>query len=135
MTAQRVPWLVPREGRTRGLSASRSNPTIPYLLPLARDSVDGGRLSTDIERVRMASIRCGVVAAMGALWWRVAAHRRMDWRIDWFAPAVGVVAFGLWIGLDSLARKRTQPQHASATAETAEPWRVAWVVFRVLDPW
>ena len=131
VTAQRVPWLVPREGRTRGLSASRSNPTIPYLLPLlAILSTAAVSQLTSSGFEWLYPLR--VVAAMGALWWCAAAYRRMDWRIDWFAPAVGVVAFGLWIGLDSLVGSGPNLSMPQPLRETAEPWRVAWVVFRVL---
>jgi exosortase E/protease (VPEID-CTERM system) len=131
VVAQRAPWLVRRDDRARDFRAGRSNPTLPYLLPLlATLSTAAVFQLTSSGFDWLYPLRVGAAAA--ALWWCASAYRRMDWRIGWISPMLGVVVFAVWVGLDLILDSGPSVGMPPPLREATEPWRLAWVVFRVL---
>jgi CAAX prenyl protease-like protein len=55
----------------------------------------------------------------------------LDWRFDWFGPAIGIAVFALWIGFDRLFSPAAgaMPSQLAAATRLA---RDSWLVFRVL---
>jgi CAAX prenyl protease-like protein len=131
VTAQRAPWLIRRDGRAYGPSAGRSNPTLPYLLPLlAILSTAAVFQLTSSGFDWLYPLRVG--AAAGALWWCASAYRGMNWRIGWISPALGAVAFAFWIGFELFVESGPNVGMPPPLREAAEPWRFTWLAFRVL---
>jgi CAAX prenyl protease-like protein len=52
--------------------------------------------------------------------------------VGWVSPLVGVVVFGLWLGLDRLAGVHTTSAIPSGLALLPEPARISWLAIRTL---
>ena len=71
-------------------------------------------------------------AAAGALWFLRKRYAAVDWSFGWFGPAMGVLAFALWLGMDALLNTRTHDAMPEALAATTPAIRTTWIAFRVL---
>ena len=69
-----------------------------------------------------------IVAVAITLWVYRATYKSIDWRIDWTAPAAGVLIFAIWIALDR-SGPGPMPPELAASSSTA---RFAWLALRVI---
>jgi exosortase E/protease (VPEID-CTERM system) len=68
------------------------------------------------------------IAAAAALWVFRRQYRSLDWRVDWMAPAAGLLAFAIWIGFGHSV-PGSAPQPLAAASSTAA---FCWLTFRVM---
>jgi len=72
------------------------------------------------------------LAAAGALWFLRHRYAKVDWSFSWFGPAMGVLAFVIWLGMDAIMNTRVHDAMPEALAATTPAIRSTWIVFRVL---
>jgi exosortase E/protease (VPEID-CTERM system) len=138
VAATHVPWLTTAEAPASGSIASKpltgvltANPTAAYLLPF---------LSILAVGILTAAVSSGFewlyplrfLAAAGTLWAFRQEYAELDWRPRWFAVAIGVAVFAMWIGADSFLGAAAGNSMPTALAATSAPLRVSWIAFRIL---
>ena len=69
------------------------------------------------------------LAAAGALWFLRKRYAGVDWSFGWFGPALGVIAFAIWLGMDALLNTRTHDAMPEALAATTPAIRAIWIIF------
>jgi exosortase E/protease (VPEID-CTERM system) len=124
----KMPWLSTAGNRPPAAS-SVENPTAAWLTPFVVILAAGmlsRALTGDFEWLYPVRF----FAAAATLWFFRQAYGRLDWRIDWFGPAVGVAVFILWIGVDRFVSPGTQAM--PSTLALAAPFaRNTWLTLRV----
>ncbi len=135
LAARRLPWLT-TTGHTGTTVAepskdSADNPAATYLLPFLSILAVGmvtAAASGDFQWLYPLRF----LAAAGALWFLRKRYSAVDWSFGWFGPAMGAVAFAIWIGMDAFLNTKTHDALPDALAGTTPAIRTAWIVFRVL---
>jgi CAAX prenyl protease-like protein len=113
-----------------GTHADSENPTAAYLMPFAAILA-----AAMISRAASGTfewlypLRFFVAAA--AIWYFWPKYSKLDWGFGWVGPAVGVLVFGLWMGLDVLLGHQDNGIQAGLSTLPAFG-RVSWLVFRTL---
>jgi len=132
--AGKVPWLANVKSQDPA-AASFENPTAPWLMPFVMILAAGmvsHTLTGDFEWLYPLRF----FAAVATLVFFKAVYKRrnagFDWRIDWFGPAIGIVAFIAWIGLDRFVSPGAETMPAPLAMATPFA-RNAWLTFRVLS--
>jgi exosortase E/protease (VPEID-CTERM system) len=135
LAARRLPWLT--TAGTLGTTVadlpkeSADNPAATYLLPFLSILAVGmvtAAASGDFQWLYPLRF----FAAAGALWFLRKRYAAVDWSFGWFGPAMGVLAFALWLGMDALLNTRTHDAMPEALAATTPAIRTTWIAFRVL---
>ena len=74
------------------------------------------------------------VLVVGALLWHFrAAYRQLSWRCSWIAVALGLLAFVLWLVLESVTVDRSAGESlAEGLRGLPKGWAMFWLVFRVV---
>src|SRR5262249_13169281 len=74
-------------------------------------------------------VRVLAVAGVLALCWR--SYPAWQWSASWFAAGVGVLVFGLWLGLEWL--RPGEPASTLPVELASRPWWLGgiWLIFRV----
>ncbi len=135
LAARRLPWLT-TTGHVDATAAgpskdSADNPAATYLLPFLSILAVGmvtAAASGDFQWLYPLRF----LAAAGALWFLRERYAAVDWSFGWFGPAVGVLAFVIWLGMDALLNTRTHDAMPEALAATTTAIRTSWIVFRIL---
>jgi exosortase E/protease (VPEID-CTERM system) len=127
LAATRVPWWRNRQADPLPAASLAENPTAVYLLPflailaaamISRAASDGFEWLYPLR----------FLAAAGVLWFFRGKYAALNWRLSWFAPAIGVLVFLLWMSLE----RGTHPDNGLAPHLAAYPVavRVTWLIFR-----
>ncbi|HSR05888.1 MAG TPA: exosortase E/protease, VPEID-CTERM system [Bryobacteraceae bacterium] len=140
LAARRLPWLTTTGQTTAGhmgttiaepSEESADNPAATYLLPFLSILAVGmvtGAVSGDFQWLYPLRF----LAAAGALWFLRKRYATVDWSFSWFGPAMGVLAFVIWLGMDALLNTPTHDVMPGALAATTPAIRTTWIVFRIL---
>ena len=135
LAARRLPWLTTtgHTGTTaaRPSAESADNPAATYLLPFLSILAVGmvtAAASGDFQWLYPLRF----LAAAGALWFLRHRYAKVDWSFGWFGPAMGVLAFVIWLGMDAIMNTRVHDALPEALAATTPAIRSTWIVFRVL---
>lgn len=72
------------------------------------------------------------VAAGGALWLLRRSYRKMDWRVSWGGPAIGVAVFAVWIALERVTHPSAGEAMPAALAGASPGARAVWISIRAL---
>ena len=135
LAARRLPWLTTtgHTGTTaaRPSAESADNPAATYLLPFLSILAVGmvtAAASGDFQWLYPLRF----LAAAGALWFLRHRYAKVDWSFSWFGPAMGVLAFVIWLGMDAIMNTRVHDAMPEALAATTPAIRSTWIVFRVL---
>ncbi len=129
LVTRRVDWLT--ANRPDVVGSATTNPTAPYLMPfvaLLAGSMVSLLMSGDFEW--FYSIR--VIAAGAALWYFRGSLLTLDWRIGWQSVGLGVLVFGIWMGLEPLVSDGVRTSMPLALSGAPESVRILWLVVRVL---
>lgn len=130
VTAGKVPWLSNKEGR-QPAATSFENPTAAWLMPFVMILAAGmisRTLTGDFEWLYPLRF----FAAVATLAFFRKTYAGFDWRIGWFGPLVGFIAFVVWIGLDRFVTSGAETMPTSLAMATPFS-RNAWLAFRVLS--
>ena len=135
LAARRLPWLT-TTGHVQTSVAepsqdSADNPAATYLLPFLSILAVGmitAAASGDFQWLYPLRF----LAAAGALWFLRKRYSAVDWSFGWFGPAIGVLTFAIWLGMDALLNTHTHDAMPDALAGTTPAIRTTWIVFRVL---
>jgi exosortase E/protease (VPEID-CTERM system) len=142
VAASKVPWLSNKKAPDLAVKPSSQletehsdtvsfeNPTAAWLMPFVMILAAGmisRALTGDFEWLYPLRF----FAAVATLVFFKRTYATFDWRIDWFGPGIGLVAFIVWVGLDRLVSRgaETMPSSLALAAPLA---RNVWIVFRVL---
>ena len=131
IATRRWSWLRRTEAFEVFHVRSTSNPAAPYLMPflmILAAAMISRAASSEFEWLYPLRF----LAAAVCLWFFRSKYRSLDWRVGWFSPAVGVLVFGLWLGLDRLAGAHATNGIASGLALWPEPARFTWLAIRTL---
>lgn len=126
LAAREVRWISNRKPQPAA-PAHTTNPTAPWVMPFVAIMAAGmaARAMTGTFEWLYGLRIIGVALT---LWIYRASYKSIVWRIDWTAPAAGVIVFVLWIALD---RSGPGPMpHDLAAASPAA--RFAWLALRVV---
>ncbi len=136
--ARRLPWLTTNGQTTtvkttiaKPLQELGGNPAATYLFPFLSILAVGmitGAVSGDFQWLYPLRF----LAAAGVLWFLRKRYRTVAWSFTWFGPALGVLAFLIWLGMDALLNIRTHDAMPKALAATTPVIRDTWIVVRVL---
>lgn len=139
VAARRLPWLT-TTGQT-GMTAeepfsetgdkSTDNPAATYLLPFL-SILAVGMVTTAASGDFQWLYPLRFFAAAGALWFLRKRYPAVDWKFGWFGPAMGALAFALWIGMDALLNATAHDAMPFALAGASAPIRTTWILFRIL---
>jgi CAAX prenyl protease-like protein len=132
---QRVPWFTTRPQTWEALGTATHNPTTAFLLPFLMILASG--------MIAAATKGAGsfewlyplrFFAALGTLWVFRRNYASLSWKCDWLAPAIGVIVFGLWIGLDRFSNPTpaANSEVSGGLMVFSTVARVTWITFRVL---
>ena len=135
LAARRLPWLT-NTGHTVTTSAepaadSSDNPAATYLLPFLSILAVGmvtAAASGDFQWLYPLRF----FAAAGALWFLRKRYAAVDWSFGWFGPAIGVLAFAIWLAMDAFLNTKVHDAMPDALASSTPAIRTTWIVFRVL---
>jgi exosortase E/protease (VPEID-CTERM system) len=135
LAVRRLPWLTTTGhlGTTAAEPSkdSADNPAATYLLPFLSILAVGmvtAAASGDFQWLYPLRF----LAAAGAFWFLRKRYAAVDWSFGWFGPAMGVLAFAIWLGMDALLNTRTHDAMPEALAATTPAIRTTWIVFRIL---
>jgi exosortase E/protease (VPEID-CTERM system) len=135
LAARRLPWITNTDHTVATVAEpstdSADNPAATYLLPFLSILAVGmvtAAASGDFQWLYPLRF----LAAAGALWFLRKRYSAVDWSFGWFGPAMGVLAFAIWIGMDTFLNTRVQDAMPDALAGTTPTIRTTWIVFRVL---
>ncbi len=140
LAARRLPWLTTTGHAAKSVSAESTdkssddksdNPAATYLLPFLSILAVGmvtAAASGDFQWLYPLRF----LAAAGALWFLRKRYTAVDWTFGWFGPAMGVVAFAIWIGMDAFLNIKTHDAMPEGLAAATPALRDAWIAFRVL---
>jgi exosortase E/protease (VPEID-CTERM system) len=131
--AHRIGWLTNTQPEVhQTFRDSFENPAATYLLPFCSILV-AGLVATLTESDFDWLYPARFVAAAGVLWVLRKKYGGLDWKFGWLGPAIGVLTFALWIGVDSFQSAGGHDSMPQALAASSAPGRVAWIVIRVLS--
>ena len=132
LAARRLPWLTSTGQTTTGHTGTTiaepskelaDNPAATYLLPFLSILAVGmvtGAISGDFQWLYPLRF----LAAAGALWFLRRRYAAVDWSFSWFGPAIGVLAFAMWLGMDAFLNARAHdamPEALIATTPASAP--------------
>ncbi len=130
--ARRSSWLTvttPTDAPSaRGMEANRTAVYLYPFLAILASSMVSQLASGGFEW--LYPIR--VIAVIAVLWYFGGSYRRLDWRFGWSAIASGLVAFALWIGLESFLTTGFDIGMPSTLSQVSEGTKTTWLIFRVL---
>jgi len=140
LAARRLPWLTSTGQTTTGHTGTTiaepskelaDNPAATYLLPFLSILAVGmvtGAVSGDFQWLYPLRF----LAAAGALWFLRKRYAVVDWSFSWFGPAIGILAFAIWLGMDAFLNTRAHDAMPEALFATTPAIRTVWIVFRIL---
>jgi len=130
LAAGRIQW-VRKTSFPKELRETRVNPTAAYLMPflaILAASMIARSLSSQFEWLYPLRF----IAAMGALWYFRNEYRTLDWRTGVAGPAVGILVFVMWIGMDHW-RPTPVDNGTAGILSGLVPWaRFSWLGLRTL---
>jgi exosortase E/protease (VPEID-CTERM system) len=132
LAAQNIRWFTNRRPSSQAALVKDENPSAAYLLPflmILAAGMIGGASSGGFDW--LYPLRFLAAAAM--LWIFRKRYADLSWKCDWVAPLIGVIAFGVCVGLDDLFSKTPGDSAAPAALLAPAPiFAVLWMVFRLL---
>lgn len=129
VAAGKSSWLNVKPQEAPG-AVTTSNPSLPYLLPFV-SIVLAGMLSRAATQDFEWLYPLRFFVAVAVLWSLRGAYRTLDWKFGWYGPALGILVFLMWIGLDT-SHMQSQDAMPAALASAA-PWqRTSWLVCRIV---
>jgi exosortase E/protease (VPEID-CTERM system) len=131
LAARRMPWFVRNVADRSAIVAQTENPTAAYLLPFVMILVAGmmSRAATaDFEWTYPLRF----FAAAATLYYFRKAYREMDWKFDWFAPAVGTGVFLLWVATDRTWSSTVVDSMPTALSQATPSLRAIWIAIRFI---
>jgi CAAX prenyl protease-like protein len=140
LAARRLPWLTTTSRTTTGHMGSTTaplskdspdNPAATYLLPFL-SILAVGMVTTAASGDFPWLYPLRFLAAAGALWFLRKRYAAVDWSFGWFGPAMGVLAFAMWIGVDAFLNTGVHDAMPEALTGTTPLIRNTWIAFRVL---
>jgi exosortase E/protease (VPEID-CTERM system) len=134
IAAVQIPWIRTAEAiraadAPPAAAGAFENPVAPWVLPFVAILAAGmiaHALSDSFEWLYPLRL----IAAVAALIYFRRNYAALDWRMDWTAPAAGVVMFAIWIGIDRFLAAAPEAMPAELTAAAA-PARLLWLAARV----
>lgn len=131
VAASKVQWLRVPERNIQPRVVSRfENPTVRWVLPFVTILAAGmiaAAATGDFEW--FYPLRFFAPAVTLFFLWR--RYTNLCWRVSWFAPAIGVVVFLIWIGFDRFTS--ALPEKMPVPLAAASPLaRSLWLTLRVL---
>jgi exosortase E/protease (VPEID-CTERM system) len=132
MASSELPWLS-KAGSRKSSAAPVENPTAAWLMPFVA-ILAAGMISRALTGAFEWLYPLRFFAAVVTLLFfrrKYAGLFPLDWRIDWFGPAIGIVVFALWIGLDRFVSPGTEAM-PSPLAMTTPLARNSWLICRVI---
>jgi exosortase E/protease (VPEID-CTERM system) len=131
--ARRIPWVTIRQHTGQGIAdRSSDNPTATYLMPFLSILAIGmvtAAASGDFEWLYPMRF----LAAAVTLWILRKRYAALDWKFDWFGPAMGVLVFAVWIAIDAYLNATPNDAMPHSLADSSTPIRAIWIVFRALS--
>ena len=129
-TVRRMPWLT-RAAPPHAHRAAEQNSAMPYLLPMLM-ILAAGMISRAVSGKFEWLYPLRFFAAAVTLWVFRRRYAALDWRVGWFAPAIGGLFAVVWVVLHRLST--VPPDNGiGAGLNAAGPAAVAvWVVCRIL---
>jgi CAAX prenyl protease-like protein len=73
-----------------------------------------------------------VLAVCAAFWIYRQQYRAMNWRCTWAGPALGVLVFGVWMGLEWIMTGSPVSAVPTALQSVTPAVRWGWIAFRVV---
>jgi len=131
VAARRTPWIAVSDPLREAKDKLADNPTAAYLVPFLA-ILGAGMLASAATADFEWFYPLRFFAAATALWVFRRQYARLDWRVGWYGPAVGVLAFGIWIALDRFANVPAVSAMPTALVNASATTRVVWIVFRIL---
>ncbi len=125
VAARHVSWI--SKSKPAPAAVTVTNPTAPWVMPFVAILAAGmaaHAMSASFEW--LYGLR--IVAVAITLWVYRATYRKIDWRIDWTAPAAGLLVFALWLALDP-SGPGPMPRELATASSTA---RFAWLALRIV---
>jgi exosortase E/protease (VPEID-CTERM system) len=129
LAVPRVSWFTWKESSRPPSETTISNPTIPYLLPLAA-ILAAGMISRAVSAQFEWLYPLRFFAAAAALWFCRRSYRGLLWKPGWLSLAAGIAVFLMWIALDR--GPHSDNGIATGLASLPAPARFSWLVFRTL---
>jgi len=129
LAVPRASWFTLKESGPPQAESSTSNPTVPYLLPLA-SILAAGMISRAVSAQFEWLYPLRFFAAAGALWFCRRSYRELHWKPGWLSLAAGVAVFFMWIALDR--GPNSDNGIAAGLASLPAPARFSWLMFRTL---
>ena len=131
VAARRMPYFTLNPPHAESSARSIENPTAAYLVPflmILGAGMVSGAMSGSFEWLYPLRF----FAAAGALWMFRNRYSKLDWRVGWLGPTIGVGVFLLWIGLDRLMGAPVATAMPAALGASSAVARITWISFRVL---
>jgi exosortase E/protease (VPEID-CTERM system) len=132
MASSELPWLS-KAGNRKSSAAPVENLTAAWLMPFVA-ILAAGMISRALTGAFEWLYPLRLFAATMTLFFfkrKYASLFTLDWRIDWFGPAIGIVVFVLWIGLDRFVSAGAEAM-PSPLAMATPLARNSWLICRVL---
>jgi exosortase E/protease (VPEID-CTERM system) len=129
LAVPRASWFTVKESGPPQAERAVSNPTVPYLLPLA-SILAAGMISRAASAQFEWLYPLRFFAAAGALWFCRRSYRELLWKPGWLSLLAGTAVFLMWIALD----RGPHPDNgiAAGLASLSAPARLSWLIFRTL---
>lgn len=130
LAARKVPWWLSVTRSVAALPPQVENPTAKWLLPFVILLAVGMLSAAGTGSFEwFYPVRFFAVVLTLSFMWR--SYTKLDFSVSWWAPAIGVAVFLVWIGLDRIGPGGSEV--APLPLFAASPLlRTVWLVFRVL---
>lgn len=129
VAAQRGPWFRGKTSQQASTPTISENPTAVYLMPflaILAAAMLSRAASGNFEWLYPVRL----FAAAGTLWFFRKQYARLDWRVSWFGPVIGVLVFVMWMSLEPGTHSLNGFPSTLAAAPAFA--RIAWLVCRTL---
>lgn len=128
LAPRRLSWFAVQPEKPAQATVSTENPTAGYLIPFLAIMA-----AAMISRAFAGQVEwlypLRLLAAGVAIWYFRRRYADLNWKISWFGPACGVVAFFLWIALDRVVPSAGNP--AGFSVGRGLSWTM-WLTLRTL---
>lgn len=133
LAAQRVRWFRAAAAAPAFEIAdtdSAENPTVAYLMPFAA-ILAAAMISRAASGTFEWLYPLRFFGGAAAIWYFRPNYAKLNWRVGWVGPSIGVLVFALWIGLDRFFGHSDNGLQAGL-ASLPPLARVTWLVIRTL---
>ncbi len=129
--AGRISWIGAAQPAQPRAEPALENPTQRYVLPLLA-ILAAAMISRAASGPFEWLYPLRFLAAAAVLWHFRRQYKDLDWRFGWFAAAIGVAVFALWMGLERLGPAEAVNGISVGLASLPAWQRIGWLTFRIL---